>query len=235
MPTSPLNDISKTLAAADKAKKQLRDASGKFTSMGSTSSPQASSRSSNYPPMVSLQVANPVTYLKIWWKKVMSGEGIDVKFRVHPITAVVLALIICGAGFGLGRLTFPADSPIVKYVPKLGPTPTDSPWKEAAYAGIVQKTYSSGKYYLLTNSEVAVSLSFPANVNPEKLVGKRILAVGKYNKNEDILYVTDSSDLELLPQTVSPIPTISVIPTKVEVSPVLDPIVEPSGYIEPNL
>lgn len=236
MPTSPLNDISKTLLAADRAKKQLRDASGKFTSkIEQTTKNMVQSKSSDYPPMVSLQVTNPVTYLKLWWKKVMSGEGIDVKFRVHPITAIVLALIICGAGFGLGRLTFPADSPIVRYVPKLGPTPTSSPWKEEAYTGIVQKTYSTGKYYLLTNGSIAISLNFPANVNPEKLIGKRILAVGKYNKLEDVLYVVDASDLELLPEDANPVPTISVVSTPVEVGPTegLDSVT-PSDF-EPSL
>lgn len=216
MPTAPFTDISKTLAAADRAKKQLRGANGKFISTTTKSAETSLGKKPDYPPMISLQVTNPITYLKLWWKKVMSGEGIDVKFRVHPITAIVLALIICGAGFGLGRLTFPADSPIVRYVPKLGPTPTESPWKEEAYSGIVQKTYSTNKYYLLINNTVAVSLTFPTNVNPDKLIGKRILAVGKYNKNEEVLYVTDASDLELLPQTVSPVPTVVNIPTVVQ-------------------
>ncbi len=207
MPKAPLTEISKTLKRSSKAKKQLRNASGQFVSATDPNSSSVRSKN-NYPPMVSVTITNPITYLKLWWKKVMEGEGIDVKLRIHPVTAIVLALIICGAGFGLGRLTFPADSPIVRYVPKLGPTPTESPYKSEAYSGVVQKSYSNGKYYLLTSGERAISLTFPSNVNPEGLIGKRILAVGRYNTKEDVLLVTDASDLEVLPQTASPVPTV---------------------------
>lgn len=235
MPKAPLDEISKTLASIDRAKKQARDSSGKFTS-GSTT--KTTSNISDLPPMVSVTVTNPVAYFKYWWKKVMSGEGIDVKLRIHPVTAIVLALIICGAGFGMGRLTFPADNPIVKYVPGLGPTPTESPYKLAIYTGVVQKIPSTGKYYLLTAGEhVIITLSFPDNVDFEKLVGKRILAEGKFNIKEQVLYVTDASDMEYLPPTVSPVPTVKITPILVEDSPT--PTVSgenaPYNFEEPTL
>jgi len=229
MPKEPLTEISKTLEKSEKVKKQVRDTAGKFVSIKNA----PVSDKANYPPMVSVTVANPVTYLKLWWKKVMQGEGIDVRFRIHPITAIILALIICGAGFGLGRLTFPADSTIVKYVPKLGPSPTESPDKEAAYTGVVQRSSSTGKYYLLSAGGGVVSLSFPQNINAEKLLGKRILAVGRYNLKEDILYVIDASDLEILPLTPTPVPTVLQLPTPTEsLNPEPSPNYPPPGYIE---
>lgn len=43
------------------------------------------------PDLLNFRITNPVTYLRLWWKKVMSKEGIDFRFRIHPVTAVILA------------------------------------------------------------------------------------------------------------------------------------------------
>ena len=50
----------------------------------------------NVPPLVSLEVSNPIAYLKVWWQKVMSNEGIDFRFRIRPLTAMALVAILAG-------------------------------------------------------------------------------------------------------------------------------------------
>jgi hypothetical protein len=35
--------------------------------------------SSTEPPLIT--ITNPVTYLRLWWQKVMGKEGIDFKFK----------------------------------------------------------------------------------------------------------------------------------------------------------
>jgi hypothetical protein len=154
------------------------------------------------PPLINLQVTNPVTYIKLWWKKILGNEGIDIRFKIRPFTAIALTVVLLGTGFGLGRFTLPASSPLVQYIPELGPTPpppTPDPWKDTAYTGILKQSGTS--FYLVTNEAEAITLQVPTNVNLSKSIGKRILAVGRYNKLTEILHVTDASDLEVLIQS----------------------------------
>lgn len=161
------------------------------------------------PPLLDIKITNPVTYLKAWYKKIMANEGIDFRLKVHPLTALAFGLMISTVFFGLGRLSLPADSPIIKYIPQLAPVPAPDPWKEAVFTGILRYTDSSKRFYLETPNSGVITLDVPVQVNMEKLVSKRILAVGKYNTQTEILAVIEASDLEILPAQAVPIPLIS--------------------------
>ena len=161
---------------------------------------------SDIPPLVDLKITNPITYLKAWWKKVIGNEGIKLTLQIKPLTAIALTVVVSGIGFGLGRITLPA--PIVHYIPILQPpaaTPTPSPWRETAFTGKLQ--VSGTRYYLLTTSAEAITLEVPGSINLAKLVGKRIMAAGSYNKGTRTLVVTDAADLEILPSSPVSIPT----------------------------
>ena len=175
------------------------------------------------PPLVDVKVTNPVTYLKNWWAKVMGEEGVDFRFRIHPITAVLCVFAVAVAAFGVGRYSI--NIPFLKYevIKTSSPTP-QALWKETAFTGKLQYSVASGKFFLLTTSSEAITLSVPENLNLTSLVGKRIFAVGEYNKTARLLKVTDIKDLEILPQTPIPIPTVT--PT---LSPTLTPTIEPTG------
>lgn len=168
------------------------------------------SKSSSVPPLVDLKITNPVTYLKAWWKKVIGNEGIKLTLQIKPLTAIALTLVVTGVGFGLGRLTIP--QPLIQYVPYLvqptpGPSPTSSPWRETAFSGKLQ--VSGTRYFLVTTSAEAITLDVPSSIDLSKLVGKRIMAVGNYNKGTRILVISDATDLEVLPSNPIPIPTTS--------------------------
>ena len=165
------------------------------------------------PPLIDLKITNPVNYLKICWAKVMGNEGIDISFKVRPLTAITIALIVGSLGFGVGRLTVP--EPFSKYVPFLAtpePLPTPNPWRNTAYTGVVRYSDTTKKYYLEVGPAAAggetINLEAPANVALTKLVGKRILAVGQVNDAIKLLKVIDVSDLEVLPSLAIPIPTL---------------------------
>ena len=160
------------------------------------------------PPLFSLRVTNPVTYLKQWWKRVMANEGIDLHLKIRPLTAIAMVTLLSGGSFALGRITLPASSPIVRYVPQLGPLPTPNPWKETAYRGILRYTTATRRYFLEMGEGEAVTLAVPANVNMAKLVGKRIFASGKYNTQTEVLLVAEAEDLEVL-VVVAPVPTMA--------------------------
>ena len=194
---------------------QGRDTHGRFAEKGT-------------PPMVSVTVTNPVTYLKLWWKKVMGNEGIDIRFRVAPLTALTLGLILAAGSYSLGRFTVPSQ--IVKYLPQLAvlPTPTPNPWRETAFSGTLRFSEATQKFYLATSSSEAITLEVPIDVNLKSYIGRRIFATGRLNTVTRILIIADAQDLELLPTQVTLIPTVTPPPSsptpKTTVSPSADTI-----------
>jgi hypothetical protein len=170
------------------------------------------------PPLVSLKVTNPITFVKIWWKKVIGNEGVSLSFKIKPLTAIfisiVVTLMLTGAGFSLGWLaSIPLMEPIIKYVPEILPTPTASPWKDTAFTGSLKYSESTNKYFLVTTSSEAITLQVPANIDLSKFIGRRILASGNYNKSLRLLIVADAQDLEVLPTKAVIIPTLTPVPS----------------------
>lgn len=170
------------------------------------------------PPIV--EVRNPVTYIRRWWDRVMGKEGIDFRFTIHPVTAVLMVAVVATIGFGAGRVTLPdgIKIPFFEFGNVATVKPTTSPnteWKETAFTGKLQFSQATQKYFLITTSSEAITLSIPSNLDLNTLIGKRIMAVGEYNKSTKLLRVSDVKDLEVLPNTPVPIPTVepTVIPS----------------------
>jgi len=185
-------------------------------------------------PLVEVKVTNPITYLKNWWKKVISNEGVDFRFRIKPLTAIAMTIIVASLGFGVGRFTLPEGIkiPFFKFEDVTNPTPTPTPssWKETAYTGTLQFSKVAGKFYLMvTSSSELITLEVPENIDLTDYVGKRILAIGNYNKSQKILEVTDAKSLEVLPKTQEIIPTTS--PTA---SPTAEPTTSPTPETSPS-
>lgn len=163
-------------------------------------------KSTTPPPLINFQLTNPIVYIKAWWKKLIGNEGIKLTLQIKPVTAVILALIICGAGFGFGRLTVPEV--LIPYIPITSPTPSPSPnpWRDTAFTGKLQ--IANNHYFLVTTSAEAITLEAPDAINLAKLVGKRIMVVGQYNKTTKTMIIAATTDLEILPATPVPLPTI---------------------------
>lgn len=170
------------------------------------------STSTTEPPII--EVRNPVTYLRLWWQKVMGKEGVDFNFKIHPVTAFLIAFGLGTGLFGAGR--YSVNIPFLKYetISTAKPSPTTvAVWKETAFTGKLQLSLTTNKYFLITTSSEAITLDVPDNLDLLTLIGKRIFAIGEYNKTERLLKVADIKDLEILSKTPVPIPTIEVIST----------------------
>ena len=163
------------------------------------------------PPLLSLQITNPITYLKLWWKKVMGNEGVDLHLKIKPLTAIGMIAVLSGGSFALGRISLP--EPVIKYLPQLAPSPSPNPWKEAAYTGTFKQI--NNKYILSTGEGESVILDVPATVNIPKILNKRILAIGQYNTTTKILKVTEATDMEVLPVPIIPVPTTTPSPSPI--------------------
>ena len=168
------------------------------------------------PPLVNLQVSNPLTYLKSWWKRVMGKEGIDFRFRIHPITAIAIAVILATFAFGVGRIVLYPHKPFFEFVPPATstPTPIANPWRETAFSGALRFSNLNQRYYLITSTSEAINLEVPKNVDLSSLIGTRIFATGRFNEKTQTLVVAEAIDLEILPAEVEPVPVVSPEPTE---------------------
>lgn len=209
----PPGNVTYSVGAAN----NLSASKTKLTSaVASTTSVKQSTRyRKDDPPLFKFQVTNPITYLKAWWRRVMANEGMDLRFRIRPLTAIAMATIIGTLGFGVGRISFTRDKPFVKYVPVSdpAPTPTPNPWRETAFSGKLRFSDLNQKYYLLTEAAEAILLEPPETVSLQKFVGRRIFATGKYNQVTNTLQVTEAADLEILPSWVQTVPEVKPRPT----------------------
>jgi hypothetical protein len=63
------------------------------------------------PPLISLQVTNPVTYLKLWLSKFLRNDEISLTIRIRPSalisTAIAIAILMGGLGVSLKYLFNP--------------------------------------------------------------------------------------------------------------------------------
>lgn len=177
------------------------------------------------PPLINLQVSNPVTYLKSWWNRVIGGEGVDLRFKIQPLTAIAMTVVIATIGFGVGRITISSTKPYIQLISnpntqvmKASPEPTYSlaplanPWRVTAFSGILKYSTVDNRYYLITTSSEAITLTVPENVDLGSLIARRIFATGKYNDVTRVLEVSDASDLEVLPKKIETVPVVEESP-----------------------
>ena len=165
------------------------------------------------PPLVDVKIANPVTYIKSWWRKVIGNEGIDFRFKVRPLTAIAISIIIITVSAGIGRFVLPFKIPFFEFTSEPTPTPSPNPWRDTAFSGILRYTEATGRYYLETASSEAITLQAPENIDLSSLPGKRIFATGSYNPDIRTLKVAQAKDLEILPEEIEPIPLVSPSPS----------------------
>ena len=201
------------------------------------SSPKVDLRKTE-PPMVDIKVANPVTYIKSWWKKILGNEGVDFRFKVRPLTAIAISIIVVTVSMGIGRFVLPFKIPFFEFTNIASPnppaggeggTPTPSPqvWRETAFTGELQYSVASDKYFLLPQSSEAIALDIPDTLDAKKLLGKRIFAAGIFNDNSRLLKVSEVTDMELLPSSIKPVPTLSPDPSPTAETSIL-PSIQPS-------
>lgn len=195
----------------------------------------------NEPPLVDLKVTNPITYIKRWWNKIIGNEGIEFRFKIHPLTAIAITIIVASIAFGLGRFVLSEKYPFFRYqeintldsakqILNNVPIVTSEPWRETGFTGTLQFSDASNKFYLLTTtSSEAITLEVQPNLNLSDYIGKRIFASGKYNKSTRILIVASALDLEILPKKPSSFPTTSPTPF-LEIS--LTPTISTGNIVE---
>lgn len=164
------------------------------------------------PPLVDLKVSNPVTYIKSWWKRIIGNEGMELTFRIRPLTAIAIAVIALTITLGIGRFELPFTIPYFVYSNKVTPPPADRPsptnlYRNTGFVGELRYNKTLERYYLITGGSETVNLTVPENIDLTDLIGRRIFAAGVYYLEERSLTVLSAEDLEVLPEEIEPVPT----------------------------
>lgn len=136
----------------------------------------------NDPPLVAVSVTNPVTYLKLFLKRFLKNEGIDIRLKIKPLTVITCILALStafGTGFNVARIFFPTSSPLLH--------------RSVTLQGTIQKS-ETGQYYLslpdgsfwklnLSNLSTPSSLS---NLN-----SKQVMVKGNMTPENNVIEVKE--------------------------------------------
>jgi len=166
------------------------------------------------PPLVDVKVTNPLVYIKSWWKKIIGNEGIDLRLRVKPLTAIAISVIVVTLTLGIGRIVFSFKLPFFEYSlkDKVPIIPAGVLSRDTAFSGELRFDRTKNRYYLLTSTSEAINLKVPENINLSIYVGRRVFATGKYFDDSRTLEVDSAINLELLPSESETVPT--TVPTE---------------------
>lgn len=176
------------------------------------------------PPLVDIKVSNPITYIKSFWKRVVGNEGMEIRIKIKPLTAILITVIVISLCLGVTRVILPFKIPFLEVNTEVTPTPTPISSRQTAFAGTL-RFIKDNEYFLETNSSEAIGIEIPENVNLKKFVGRRIFAKGEYYESDRLLKIADISDLEIFPEDIIFIPTLQPSPTS---SPTPTPTANPT-------
>jgi hypothetical protein len=145
------------------------------------------------PPLVSLSVTNPITYIKKWWKSLVHNEGVDIRFRIRPLTALLIslgfAIVLFGGGYSFGVLNSYLPVPI----PLISLAPTINPIREVGYTGIIRRTQEN--YFIEIGNGEMILVNSKDMTDIEKFVGKRVLTSGTLDTTSNIYTPKDLSEI----------------------------------------
>lgn len=132
------------------------------------------------PPLVAISVTNPVTYLKLFIKRLLKNEGIDIRLKIKPLTviAIVTGLSLSfGTGFNVARMFFPNSSPILH--------------RSITLQGNIQRS-DSGQYYLSLPDNTLWTLRVTnTNINLSSVLSKQVLVKGNMTAENNVIEVKE--------------------------------------------
>lgn len=206
LPNNTSNDTEQTVDPVQSwvAQHQQRDSSGRFASSEhpkaepqtphtldhNIPSPVSFTQNTKYsekndPPLVSVSVTNPVTYLKLFLKRLLKNEGIDIHLKIKPLTVIacVSALSISfGTGFNVAQMFFPTSSPLLH--------------RAITLQGNIQRS-ESGQYYLsLPDNSLWTLRPTNNNTSLSSLMSKQVMVKGNLTAEPNIIEVKEVISFE---------------------------------------
>lgn len=132
----------------------------------------------NDPPLVAVSVTNPITYLKLFIKRLLKNEGITIKIK--PLTAIAMIIALStafGTGFNVARIFFPTSSPILH--------------RSITLQGNIQRS-DSGQYYLsLPDNSIWTLRPTNNNINLANDINRQVMVKGNMTAEANVIEVKE--------------------------------------------
>lgn len=183
------------------AQHEQRDASGRFVSSEHTKtdsqttptssnppnlpSPVSFTQNTKYsekndPPLVAVSVTNPVTYLKLFLKRLLKNEGIDIRLKIKPLTVITCVLALSaafGTGFNVAQIFFPTSSPLLH--------------RSITLQGNIQRS-ETGQYYLsLPDNSIWTLRPKNNNINLSNDINRQVMVKGNMTPENNVIEVKE--------------------------------------------
>lgn len=185
------------------AQHEQRDSSGKFVSSEHLTNGQSSQASPNLPsnpnipspvsftqnnkysekndpPLVAVSVTNPVTYLKLFLKRFLKNEGIDIHLKIKPLTVIACVLALStafGTGFNVAQIFFPTSSPVLH--------------RAITLQGNIQRS-ETGQYYLsLPDNSIWTLRPKNNNINLASDINRQVMVKGNMTPENNVIEVKE--------------------------------------------
>lgn len=129
------------------------------------------------PPLVSVSVTNPITYLKLFINRLLKNEGITIKIK--PLTAIAMIIALStafGTGFNVARIFFPNSSPILH--------------RTVTLQGTIQKS-ENGQYYLSLPDNTLWILRSASPNSLTNTANKQALVKGNLTAEANVINVSE--------------------------------------------
>lgn len=199
-----------------------RDENGRFISLKaktSVSGPQDVKVNPEFEkPILQVTVTNPLKKILYWLDQIRKKQ--TTTFAVKLSIPLIALPVIIFAAFQIGR-----GSVVLPFLQNSTPTPvvkpSPSPPVPYSRSGILKiaKTGSQTKYVLALKNGENVLLEVPQNIQLTKYQNKLVLVTGIYNRQSNVITVTEIAEIEVISETSLTIPSPTPSPTAGESTP----------------
>lgn len=134
----------------------------------------------NDPPLVAVSVTNPVTYLKLFLKRLLKNEGIDIRLKIKPLTVIACVLALStafGTGFNVAQIFFPTSSPLLH--------------RSITLQGNIQRS-ETGQYYLsLPDNSLWTLRPKNTNIDFSNNINRQVMIKGNMTPENNVIEVKE--------------------------------------------
>lgn len=134
----------------------------------------------NDPPLVAVSITNPVTYLKLFLKRFLKNEGIDIRLKIKPLTVIACVLALSaafGTGFNVAQMFFPTSSPLLH--------------RAITLQGNIQRS-ETGQYYLsLPDNSMWTLRPKNNNINLANDINRQVMVKGNMTPENNVIEVKE--------------------------------------------
>lgn len=193
-----------------------RDANGRFLSSKvktttSVSTPSSTVNPEFEKPILQVTVTNPIKKILYWLDQIRKKQ--TTTFAIKLSIPLIALPVIIFAAFQVGRssVVLPFINNPPSYQPTIPPSPSPVPYSRSGTLKVA-RTGDQIKYVLALKNGENVLLEVPQNINLTKYQNKQVLVTGIYNRQSNVIAVSEIAEIELFNETTLATPTPSPSP-----------------------